>query len=152
MDRHHARSCRENENGRDEKEYRRNLLRVERPNGKRQRRLLSHPGANGNHRIRAAAPGRRRDKAHPHDLPRSNERLRSKMVEAVTSALCRLPLLLALLAVPSAVFAHRDGQYLQATLVAIEPRSVRLQINLRHGEAGADPVTTSVERSPQVAN
>ena len=39
-----------------------------------------------------------RDKAHPHDLPRSNQRLRSKMVEAVTRTLCRLPLLLALLA------------------------------------------------------
>ena len=49
----------------------------------------------------------RRDKAHPHDLPRSNERLRKKMVEAVTRTLCRLPLLLALLAFPSAVFAHR---------------------------------------------
>src|SRR5262245_6598362 len=152
MDRHHARSCRESENERDEKEYRRNLLRLERPIRKRQRVLLSNPRADGNHRIRPAAPGRRPDKAHPHDLSRSDERLRSKMVEAVTSAVCRLPLLLALLAVPSAVFAHRDHQYLQATLVTIEPSSVRLQINLRHGEAGADPVTTSVERSPQVAN
>ena len=54
------------------------------------------------------------------------------MVEAVTST-ARLLLLLALLAFPSAVFAHRDDQYLQATLVAIEPSGVRLQINLTPG-------------------
>src|SRR5262245_55268571 len=146
MDRHHARSCRQSENGRDEKEYRRNLLRVERPNRKRQRRLLSNPRADGNHRIRPAAPGRGTDKAHPHDLSRSNERLRSKMVEAVTSALCRLPLLLALLAVPSTVFAHRDDQYLQATLVVIEPSSVRLQINLTPGVAVAEQVIILIDR------
>src|SRR5262249_12377956 len=130
MDRHHTRSRRESENGRDEKEYRRNLLRVERPNRTRQRRLLSNPRADGNHRIRPAAAGRRPDKAHPHDLSRSNERLRSKMVEAVTSAVCRLPLLLALLAVPSAVFAHRDDQDLQATLVTIQPTTAPLKMNL----------------------
>ena len=43
------------------------------------------------------------------------------MVEAVTTTLRRLPLLFALLAFPSAVFAHRLDEYLQATLVAIEP-------------------------------
>ena len=146
MDRHPARSCRESENGRDEKEYRRNLVRVERPNGKRQRRLLPHPRADGHHRIRPAALGRRRDQAHPHDLPRSNERLRNKMVEAVTRTLCRLPLLLALLAFPSAVFAHRDDQYLQATLVAIEPSGVRLQINLTPGVAVAEQVLAQIDR------
>src|SRR5262245_37322723 len=146
MDRHHARSRRESENGRDEKEYRRNLLRVERPNRKSRRRLLSNPRADGNYRIRPAAPGRRPDKAHPHDLSRSNERLRSKMVEAVTSAVCRLPLLLASLAVPSAVFAHRDDQYLQATLVTIEPSGIRLQINLTPGVAIAEQVIALIDR------
>jgi len=68
------------------------------------------------------------------------------MVEAVTSALCRLPLLLVLLAVPSAVFAHRDDQYLQATLVAIEPSGVRLQINLTSGVAVADQVIALIDR------
>ena len=68
------------------------------------------------------------------------------MVEAVTSALWRLPLLLALLAVPSAVFAHRDDQYLQATLVAIEPSGVRLQINLTPGVAVAEQVITLIDR------
>jgi hypothetical protein len=68
------------------------------------------------------------------------------MVEAVTRAVCRLPLLLALLAVPSAVFAHRDDQYLQATLVAIEPSGIRLQINLTPGVAVAEQVLAQIDR------
>ena len=66
------------------------------------------------------------------------------MVEAVTRTLCRL-LLLALLALPSAVFAHRDDQYLQATLVAIEPSGVRLQINLTPGVAVAEQVIARID-------
>ena len=68
------------------------------------------------------------------------------MVEAVTRTLCRLALLLALLALPSAVFAHRDDQYLQATLVAIEPSGVRLQINLTPGVAVAEQVLAKIDR------
>ena len=68
------------------------------------------------------------------------------MVEAVTRTLCRLALLLALLALPSAVFAHRDDQYLQATLVAIEPSGVRLQINLTPGVAVAEQVLAEIDR------
>ena len=68
------------------------------------------------------------------------------MVEAVTKTLCHLPLLLALLALPSAVFAHRDDQYLQATLVAIEPNGVRLQINLTPGVAVAEQVIAVIDR------
>jgi hypothetical protein len=68
------------------------------------------------------------------------------MVEAVTSKFCRLALLLALLALPSAVFAHRDDQYLQATLVAIEPNGVRLQINLTPGVAVAEQVIAEIDR------
>src|SRR4030095_3450292 len=108
--------------------------------------LLPHPGADGNHRICPAALGGRRDKAHPHDLPRSNERLRNKMAEAVSRTLCRLALLLVLLAFPSGVFAHRDDQYLQATLVAIEPSGVRLQINLTPGVAVAEQVLAEIDR------
>ena len=67
------------------------------------------------------------------------------MVEAVTSTL-RLTLLLTLLAIPSAVFAHRDDQYLQATLVAIEPSGVRLQINLTPGIAVAEQVIARIDR------
>ncbi len=68
------------------------------------------------------------------------------MVEAVTRILCRLSLLLALLALPSAVLAHRDDQYLQATLVAIEPSGVRLHINLTPGVAVAEQVLAEIDR------
>ena len=68
------------------------------------------------------------------------------MVEAVTRTLCHLPLPLALLAFPCAVFAHRDDQYLQATLVAIEPNGVRLQINLTPGVAVAEQVIAVIDR------
>jgi len=68
------------------------------------------------------------------------------MAEAVTRTLCHLPLLLALLAFPSAVFAHRDDQYLQATLVAIEPSGVRLQMNLTPGVAVAEQVIAEIDR------
>ena len=67
------------------------------------------------------------------------------MAEAVTRTIC-LPLVLALLALPSAVFAHRDDQYLQATLVAIEPSGVRLQINLTPGVAVAERVIAEIDR------
>ena len=68
------------------------------------------------------------------------------MVEAVTTKFRCLPLLLALLFLPSAVFAHRDDQYLQATLVAIEPSGVRLQINLTPGVAVAEQVIAPIDR------
>ena len=85
-------------------------------------------------------------KAHPHDLPRPDERVRSKMVEAVTTTLRRLPLLLALLALPSAVSRHRLDEYLQATLVAIEPGDIRLQINLTPGVDVAEQVLALIDR------
>jgi hypothetical protein len=68
------------------------------------------------------------------------------VVEAVTRTLCCLPLLLALLAFPSAAFAHRDDQYLQAALVVIEPSGVRLQINLTPGVAVAEQVIAEIDR------
>ena len=68
------------------------------------------------------------------------------MVEAVTKRRGCLTLLFALLAFPSAVFAHRDDQYLQATLVVIEPSEVRLQINLTPGIAVAEQVIALIDR------
>ena len=68
------------------------------------------------------------------------------MVEAVTRTLCRLTLLLVLLYLPSAVFAHRDDQYLQATLAVIEPSEIRLQINLTPGIAVAEQVIAQIDR------
>src|SRR5207302_9883871 len=57
-----------------------------------------------------------------------------------------LLLLLGLLAWPSAVFAHRLDEYLQATIVAIEPERVRLQINLTPGVAVAEQVLAVIDR------
>ena len=67
-------------------------------------------------------------------------------MEAVSARLGRLTLLLALLSLPSAAFAHRDDQYLQATLVVIEPNGVRLQINLTPGVAVAEQVLARIDR------
>jgi hypothetical protein len=70
------------------------------------------------------------------------------MVEAVSATARRLPLLLlALLAFPSAVSAHRLDEYLQATLVVIEPGEVRLQINLTPGVEVAAQVLTRIDRN-----
>jgi hypothetical protein len=68
------------------------------------------------------------------------------MVKAVTMKLRQLPLLIALLAFPSAAFAHRLDEYLQATLVAIKPVGFRLQINLTPGVAVAEQVIALIDR------
>ena len=68
------------------------------------------------------------------------------MVEALTTTLRRLPLLLALLALPYTVCAHRLDEYLQATLVAIEPGEIRLHINLTPGVAVAGKVLGRIDR------
>src|SRR5436853_5471149 len=70
------------------------------------------------------------------------------MVEAVITTLHRLPLLLlALLAFPPAVFAHRLDEYLQATLVAIEPGDIRLKINLTPGVEIAEKVLSQIDQN-----
>ena len=70
------------------------------------------------------------------------------MVEAMTATarfLRSLPLLLALLVAPSGAFGHRLDEYLQATLVAIEPADVRLQMNLTPGVQVADQVLARID-------
>jgi len=69
------------------------------------------------------------------------------MVDAVIPLLRCLALLLGLVAVPSLVLAHRLDEYLQATLVAIEPRGVRLHITLTPGMAVADQVLALIDRN-----
>jgi hypothetical protein len=69
-------------------------------------------------------------------------------VAALNQALRRpLPLLplLALLAVPAVLHAHRLDEYLQATLVAIEPGHVRLQVNLQPGVAIAEQILRFID-------
>ena len=71
------------------------------------------------------------------------------MVEAVTTTRDRLrllPLLFTVLALPSGASAHRLDEYLQATLVAIEPGDVRLRINLTPGEDVAEQVLALIDR------
>ncbi len=63
----------------------------------------------------------------------------------------RLPLVLllsagAFVAFPLPGFAHRLDEYLQATLVEIEPDAIRLQINLVPGVAVAEEVLALIDR------
>lgn len=50
-----------------------------------------------------------------------------------------------LLALPSVGFCHRLDEYLQATLVVIESRTIRLQINLVPGVTVADEVIAAID-------
>jgi len=67
-------------------------------------------------------------------------------VETLTVIRSRLGLLLALVALPSSALAHRLDEYLQATLVAIDPGGFLLQINLTPGVAVADQVLALIDR------
>lgn len=53
--------------------------------------------------------------------------------------------LLALIALPSAARAHRLDEYLQATIVSIEPNGIRLLMNLTPGSAIADEVLSRID-------
>jgi outer membrane protein assembly factor BamE (lipoprotein component of BamABCDE complex) len=55
-------------------------------------------------------------------------------------------LLLALLAFPTAAYSHRLDEYLQATIVVIEPNEIRLDINLTPGTAVAEGVLALIDR------
>ncbi len=57
-----------------------------------------------------------------------------------------LALLFGLLALPASIQAHRLDEYLQATLVTIEPNGIRLQINLTPGVAVAEKVLAQIDR------
>jgi len=68
-------------------------------------------------------------------------------VEAVTAPLHRWPLIIvALAALPPAAYAHVLDEYLQSTLVAIEPGDVRLKINLTPGMEVADKILAQIDR------
>jgi hypothetical protein len=56
-----------------------------------------------------------------------------------------LSILIASLTSAFTVFAHRLDEYLQATVVVIEPESVRLQINLTPGVAVAEQVLALID-------
>ena len=67
------------------------------------------------------------------------------MVEALKTLRALLSSV-AVLALPSAAFAHRLDEYLQATLVVVEPAGVRLQINLTPGIAVAEALLAGIDR------
>jgi hypothetical protein len=69
------------------------------------------------------------------------------MVDAVILHGRRLPLLLALLALPAGAPAHQLDEYLQGTLVAIGPKEIRFQINLTPGAAVAEQVLSLIDRN-----
>jgi ABC-type Na+ efflux pump permease subunit len=56
-----------------------------------------------------------------------------------------LLLFFAVIAFPSVVFAHRLDEYLQATLVVLEPNSIRLQMNLTPGVTVAEQVLSQID-------
>jgi hypothetical protein len=70
------------------------------------------------------------------------------VVEAVTAPLSRLPLIIvALAAIPSASYGHVLDEYLQSTLVAIEPHDIRLKINLTPGVEIAEKVLRQIDQN-----
>jgi hypothetical protein len=70
------------------------------------------------------------------------------VVEAVNAPLHRLPLIiLALAAIPPAADGHVLDEYLQSTLVAIEPGDIRLKINLTPGIEIAEKVLNQIDRN-----
>src|SRR4051812_39060025 len=68
------------------------------------------------------------------------------MVEALTSMFRLLPLLLCSGLLQSSVLAHQLDEYLQTTLVSIEPSDIRLKINLTPGVAIAEQVLALLDR------
>jgi hypothetical protein len=68
------------------------------------------------------------------------------MAKTVITMLRRFALPLAWVALPSIALAHRLDEYLQATLVTIEPGEIRLQINLTPGVAVAEQVLALMDR------
>src|SRR5215468_9979956 len=68
------------------------------------------------------------------------------MANAMTRTWRCLGLLVGWLVLPSIGLAHRLDEYLQATLVSIEPGEVHLQINLTPGVAVAEEVLALIDR------
>jgi hypothetical protein len=70
------------------------------------------------------------------------------VVEAVTAPFHSLPLIIVALAtIPPAAYGHVLDEYLQATLVAIEPGDIRLKINLTPGIEIAEKVLNQIDHN-----
>src|SRR6185369_5222512 len=95
-------------------------------------RVLPHSRANPRHRICAAT---RRSRSHPHDLSRSNKRLRRQADKTMNTRTLAVPigLLCVWLAIPAKATAHRLDEYLQATRLSVQRDHVELEIDLTAG-------------------
>lgn len=69
------------------------------------------------------------------------------MVAAVINRLRYLPIILAILARPSGVLGHQLDEYAQATLVAIEPGQIWLDLNLTPGVAVAEKLFGQIDQN-----
>jgi hypothetical protein len=78
-------------------------------------------------------------------LNSTGENTENMSMRLIKFLLSLLTPVLMLLIWPSAVFAHRLDEYLQATLVVIEPDRIRLQINLTPGVAVAEQVLATID-------
>src|SRR6202035_4741846 len=104
--------------GGDQSESVRNLVRMERTDHQWDAGVLPDSRSDTGDRVRAPAPGRRPDEAHPHQLPGSDERLREEVIiiTMTRKGVIALSLTLGLVGRAS---AHRLDEYLQATLIGV---------------------------------
>jgi len=74
--------------------------------------------------------------------------MKTTLLNSLSSLFPPVPIFLSLVlfVFHSTVFAHRLDEYLQATLVVIEPERVRLQINLTPGVAVSEQVLSLIDR------
>src|ERR1017187_5539445 len=112
MGRYRQRAVRGGAHGRNQGEHRGYVACLERSHHQRHACVLPDSGADAGDRVRAAASWWRSDDAHPHDLSRSNERLREKIGGEMKRLL--MSVMLAMLLAGGAT-AHRLDEYLQAT-------------------------------------
>src|ERR1700730_2845637 len=108
-----------------------NVVRVERTDHQRDAGVLSDPGTDGGHRVRAPAAWGRPDDAHPYDLPGSDERLREEISGALSTVTMRRMTVSVLLALSlsGVTAAHRLDEYLQATLIGVTRDGTDVEIH-----------------------
>src|SRR5580693_3524195 len=157
---HHPRKRGGGADGGAESGNQRHLVCMERPRdgsaGKQHHGILPNPGASPGDRIRAAGDGRRSCDAHPHDVSRSHQRLRTQAHGEMNTrrliAACA-----AMVWLGTSASAHRLDEYLQATLLSVEKESVHGSMRLTPGvavtpfvlagvDANADGVISESER------
>src|SRR5439155_8439248 len=116
---------------------------MERFDRERRPGLLPDPGADGADRICAARQSEAEQRPHPHDISRSDQRLRreiamsrSRLVTAAALALaCAMP-----------AQGHQLDEYLQAARIGLEPDRIVVEMSLTPGAAVARQIFSSLDR------